>query len=103
MTSRWNVGNRYGEMGEFYFLLLQNGPHEKHWHYDIDGTKTYTMFKKTNLCMEGFRKWGLHGPTEAASSSGEETLEPPFLGDAVMSLIGYQIADEKIRLACSTR
>ena len=25
------------EMGDFYFLLPQNDPHEKHWHYDMNG------------------------------------------------------------------
>ena len=30
-------------------------------------------------------------------------MSTPSLGDAVMSLTGYQIADEKIRLACSRR
>ena len=28
-TSRWNVGSRHGDMGEFHFLLLQNDPYEK--------------------------------------------------------------------------
>ena len=42
-------------------------------------------------------------PKEAASSRGERTLETPSLSDAVVSLKGYQIADERIRLACSTR
>ena len=41
----------------------------------------------------------LHAPEEAASSSGDRTTETPFLGDASISLV----ADEKIRLACSTR
>ena len=43
VTSRWNVGTRYGEMGEFYFLLPHDDPYEKHWHYDSDGNKTYPM------------------------------------------------------------
>ena len=46
------------------------------------------------------QRWPL---TEAASSSGEETMEIPSLGNAVMSLTGYQTADENVRLACSTR
>ena len=46
VTNRWNVGGTHGEMGEFYFLLLHNEPHEKHWHYDSDGNKTHAMLKR---------------------------------------------------------
>ena len=53
---RWNVGNRHGEMGVFYFLLLQNEPYEKHWHYDMNGNKTYTLLKKNNPFMEKLPK-----------------------------------------------
>ena len=56
------------------------------------------MLKKNNPFVEGLRKWGLHGPKEAASSSSERTAETPSLGDAVISLI----ADNKRRLARST-
>ena len=45
-------------MGEFYFQLLHSEPHEKQWHYDSDGNNTYTMLKKNNSFVEGFRKWG---------------------------------------------
>ena len=80
VTSPWNVGNRFGEMGEFYFLLLRNDPHEKHWHYDSDGNKTYMMLKKNDALMEGIRKWELHDPKEAASSSGEKQWKHPLSG-----------------------
>ena len=56
MTRRWNVGSRYGEMGEMFFQLLHNDPFAKHWYYDSEGNKTYTMLKKRNPIMEGFRK-----------------------------------------------
>ena len=62
VASRWNVGNRCGEMGEFYFLPLQNDPYEKHWHCDMNGDKKYTMLKKNDSFVEGFRKWRLYGP-----------------------------------------
>ena len=104
MTNRWNVCNRFGEMSEFYFLLLQNDPYEKHWRYDMNGNKTYTMLKKNNPFMEGFRKWKLYDPKEAASSSGEAQWKPSLggVGGAVMSLTDYQIADDKVRQVCST-
>ena len=43
------------------------------------------MLKKNNAFMEGFRKWGLPDPKEAASSSGETTLEtlPRGRGDVL--------------------
>ena len=91
MTSLLDRGWPLWEMGEFYFLPPQNDPFKKHWHYNSDGNKTYTMLKKKNSFMEGFRKWRLHGPKEAASSSGERTMVTPSIGDAVTSLI----ADEK--------
>ena len=49
--------------------------------------------------MEGFRKCELHGSKEAASSSGERTMETLSFRDAVVSLI----ASEKIPLAYCTR
>ena len=103
MTSRWSVGGCHEEIGEFHFLPLQSDPYEKHWHCDSDGNKTYTMLKKNNPLMEGFREWELHGPREVATSSGEKTLEPPSLEGSVMSLAGYQIADVKVHQACSAR
>ena len=57
VTSRWNVGSHSGEMGEFFFMLLHTDPHEKHRHADSDGIKTYTMLKKNNPFVAGFRKW----------------------------------------------
>ena len=39
VSIRWNVGSRYGAMGEFYFLLRLNDPYDKHRHYDSDGNK----------------------------------------------------------------
>ena len=88
-----------GKMGEFHFEPQQNDPYEKHWHYDSDGNKTYTMLKKNDPFTELFRRWGLHGPKEAASSSGARTTETSSLGDAVISLI----ADARIRQLSSTR
>ena len=88
------MGNRYGEMGEFYFLLLQNNPYEqtlalRHGRqqgvHDVEEEPIY-----------GRLPWRLHGHEEVPSSSGEETLEPPTLRDAVMSLTGYPIADENM-------
>ena len=81
-------------MVEFYFLLQHNETHEKHWHYDSDGNKTYTMLKNDNPLMEGFRNWELK---EVASSSGEKTPEPPSFENAVLFLAGFQIADDKIQ------
>ena len=37
-------------MDGFYFLQVQNG--------GMKGNKTYTMLKKNDPFMEGFRKWG---------------------------------------------
>ena len=54
----------------------------ENWYYDSEGNKTYTMFKKRNPIMEGFRKWRLHGPKVAASPS-----EACSLGEAVLSLV----------------
>ena len=75
---------------EFYFLLLRNDPYEKHWHDDSDRNKTYTMLKKNNPFMAGFRQWELNGPKETAASSGERTTKTPSLGDAVISLIANE-------------
>ena len=79
---------------EFYFLVLQSDPYEKHWYCDSDGKKTSTMLKNDNPVMEGFRKCELHGSKEAASSSGERTMETLSFRDAVVSLI----ASEKYHL-----
>ena len=103
VTSRWNVGGRHGEMGEFYFSLQHNDPYEKHWHYDSDDNKTHTMLKKNSPLMEGPRKWGLHDPRDVPSWSGEKTLEQSSFENAVMSLAGFQIAGEKIQQGCSTK
>ena len=67
---------------------------EEHWHYDLEGNKTYTMLKKGNPFTDGFQKWELHGRNEAAFQS-----EACSLGDAVISLV----ADEKIRQLLNTR
>ena len=80
VASRCNVGNRYGDMGELHFLLLQNDPYEKHWHYDMNGNKTYAMLKKNNPFSR------FDGPKEAASSSGEKQWKHS-LGDAIMVLL----------------
>ena len=94
VTRRWNVGSRYGEMGEMFFQLLHNDPFAKHWYYDSECNKLCTMLKKRNPFMEGFRKWWLHGPKEAAFPS-----EACSLSEAVMSLV----ADERIRQLFTTR
>ena len=54
VTRRWNMSSRYGEMGEMFFQLLHNDPFAKHWYYDSEGNKTYTVLRKRNPFMEGF-------------------------------------------------
>ena len=61
------------------------------------------MLQKNNQFMEGFRKRGLRGLKEFASSSGDRTLEPLSFEDAVMSSTGFQIADAKVQQACSAK
>ena len=36
VTRRWNIGNRYGALGDFYFMMLQSDQYEKQWHCESD-------------------------------------------------------------------
>ena len=52
VTCRWNVVNRYGALGDFYFMMLQSDKYEKQSDYDSDGNQVYTMLRKRNPIME---------------------------------------------------
>ena len=42
------MGRRNGTMREMFFKLLHNDPFAKHWYYDSEGNKTFTMSRKRN-------------------------------------------------------
>ena len=52
VAKRWNVGSRYGEMGEMFFLSLHNDPFAKHRYFDSEGNKACMMLKKRIPILE---------------------------------------------------
>ena len=51
---RWNVGDKYGLLGDTFFWLLKMEQFEKSWNCDEQGRRTYTMLRF------GIRRFGLH-------------------------------------------
>ena len=101
VTSRWNVVNRYGALGDFYFMMLQSDQYEKQSDYDSDGNQVYTMSRKRNPIMDSFRRKGLHLSEEKTSSNTQKGEDMASLGDTVMALTGYQVAEARLHQANS--
>ena len=80
VTSGWNEGNRYGALGDFFFMMLQSDPHDKKWHYDSNGNGVCTMLRKRNPIMDSFRRRGLHLPQEETSPGGQEEVDMASFG-----------------------
>ena len=84
--------------------MLQSDQYEEQWHCESDGNQEYTTLRRRNLIMDSFRKSGLHFPEEKAPSSNtQKGVNMASLGDTVMALTGYQVADSQSYQACSTR
>ena len=66
---RWDVGDRYGALGETFFWLLRMEQFKKTWHHDEQGRRTYTMLTLRHPNMEGIRRFGLH-PQETTLPDG---------------------------------
>ena len=88
VARRWNVGCRYGELGDMFFELQENVPLVRQWYRDVEGNKVCTKSKKNSPFVESFRQWGLHVP-EAAAVPREVTS----LGAAAANLMN----DARIR------
>ena len=42
VASRWNVGCRFGELGDIFFEFLENDPFVRHWYRDVEGNRVRT-------------------------------------------------------------
>ena len=88
VTSRLNLVNRNGALGDFQFMMLQSDPYEKKLLCDSDGNRVCTMLRKRSPIMDSFRRRGLHLPHEETSPGGQEEVDMTSFGDAVIALLG---------------
>ena len=66
VAGRWNVGCRYGELGDIFFEFLENDPFVRQWYRDVKGNSVFTKSMKNKPFVESFRQWVLHAPEAAA-------------------------------------
>ena len=59
---RWNVGDRYGALGDTFFWLLKMAQFEKTWHHDEQGRRAYTMLRLRNPIVDSIRRFGFQPP-----------------------------------------
>ena len=67
VARRWNVGCRYGELGDIFFEFLENDPFVRQWYRNVEGNKVCTKSKKSNPFVESFRQWGFMHPKQLPS------------------------------------
>ena len=61
---RWNVGDRYGSLGDTFFWMLKMEQSEKTRQHYEQGRRVYTMLRSLDPIMDGIRRFGLHPPQE---------------------------------------
>ena len=74
VARRWNVGSRFGKLGETVLPVTHNDPFAKHWYFHSEVNKLCTLLKKRrdhgkfpHMETSGFQ--GRASPSEAGSYS----------------------------------
>ena len=91
----WNVGDRYGALGDTFFFLMSNAKlFEKTLHCDEQGQRTYTVLRLRSPNMDSIRKFGLH-PLQEETPPDEQSVVACFK-ETLMAFSGNQTAKAQL-------